>query len=66
MIKIEEIMIAVTHLSRPELRDFSAWYKQFEAEIWDMQLEEDVRTGKLDSLAEEALADFKAGRCAEL
>jgi hypothetical protein len=66
MIKVEEIKTAVTHLSPPELQDFSTWYKQFEAELWDKQIEEDIKAGKLDKLAEEALADFEAGCCTEL
>lgn len=66
MLKVEEIKAAVTHLSPLELRDFSTWYKQFEAELWDKQIEQDIQGGKLDRLAEEALADYKAGRCTEL
>ena len=37
-----------------------------QAEAWDKQFEEDVKTGKLDRFAEEALADFHAGRCEEI
>ena len=35
-------------------------------EAWDRQLEEDVKAGKLDQLAEEALEDLRSGRCTEL
>ena len=35
-------------------------------EAWDKQLEEDIKTGKLDSLREEALEDIKAGRVRDL
>ena len=31
-------------------------------EAWDKQLEEDVKAGRLDHLAERALANFRAGR----
>ena len=43
-------------------------YETLEAdwEAWDRQLEEDVKAGKLDQLAEEALADLRAGRCTNL
>ncbi len=41
-----------------------AYEKQ--AEMWDKQFEDDVKTGKLDRFAEEALADFKTGRCKEI
>ena len=35
-------------------------------EAWDRQLEEDVKAGKLDQLAEEVLEDLRAGRCTDL
>ncbi len=43
-------------------------YETLEAdwEAWDRQLEEDVKAGKLDQLAEEALEDLRAGRCTDL
>ena len=37
-----------------------------EAEVWDKQFEKDVKAGKLDRFAEEALADFRAGKCEEI
>jgi hypothetical protein len=33
---------------------------------WDKQLEADIKSGKLDSLREEALEDIKAGRVIDL
>ena len=46
----------------------SKLYETLEAdwEAWDRQLEEDVKAGKLDQLAEEALEDLRAGRCTDL
>lgn len=43
-------------------------YETLEAdwEAWDRQLETDVKAGKLDQLAEEALEDLRAGRCTDL
>lgn len=37
-----------------------------EAHAWDRQIEEDVRDGRLDAIAEQAVADFDAGRYTEL
>lgn len=37
-----------------------------QAAAWDKQFEEDVKAGKLDRFAEEALADFQAGKCEEI
>jgi hypothetical protein len=33
---------------------------------WDQQLEQDIADGKLEALAEEAVADFKAVHCREI
>ena len=37
-----------------------------EADAWDKQIEEDALAGKLDALAEHAMANFEAGRYTEL
>ncbi len=48
-----------------ELRDLLEVYEA-EAKVWDKQFEEDVKAGKLDRFAEEALADFQAGKCEDI
>ena len=45
--------------SEREVRDLSA-FAEFDAAEWDRQLEEDVAGGKLDRLADAALADHHA------
>ena len=34
--------------------------------MWDEQFENDVKSGKLDHLAEQGIADLRAGNCREL
>ncbi len=34
--------------------------------MWDQEFEEDVNAGRLDMLAQQALADLAAGRCTAL
>ncbi len=43
-------------------------YETLEAdwEAWDKQIEEDIKAGRLDHLAEKALEDLRAGRCKDL
>lgn len=48
-----------------ELHKCLAAYK-VEAEVWDKQFEADVKAGKLERFAKEALADFRAGKCEEI
>jgi len=56
---------AVEKLDSNERTQFVAWFERFDAADWDRQLVQDVETGALDGLAEEALADLAAGRCVE-
>jgi len=60
---IREIEQAISNLPPNGLTEFRAWFAEFDAKQWDEQLEQDVNAGKLDSLADKALADLKAGRC---
>ena len=62
MSTIQEIERAISGLSREELSEFRAWFLDFDAAAWDQQLEHDVAAGRLDALAEEALADLRTGR----
>jgi uncharacterized protein YfaT (DUF1175 family) len=62
MSKVEQIEGQVKDLSPDELRSFRNWFVQFDAEIWDQQIEEDAKSGKLRSVAERALRDHESGR----
>ena len=66
MTKIEKLEREVQKLSRAELAAFRDWFREYDSDEWDRQIEEDVRAGKLDALAEEAIAEHKAGRTNEL
>ncbi|KJV05324.1 hypothetical protein [Methylocucumis oryzae] len=66
MTEISEIEAAVTKLSREDLSAFRDWFQEFDAEAWDKQFAHDIAAGRLDALAEEALRDFRKGRCTVL
>lgn len=66
MTTIQEIENALESLPKEKLVEFRNWYSQFDDDRWDEQFEQDVHTGKLDKLAEEALRDFDSKRCTEL
>ncbi len=63
---VVEFQSAVSQLSADELARFREWFNEFDAEVWNRQFEEDVKSGKLDQLANQAIADFRAGKCKEL
>jgi hypothetical protein len=63
MSTLQEIEAAVSQLKAEELAAFREWFAEFDARAWDLQFEQDVSTGRLDKLAEEALEDLREGRC---
>ena len=63
---IHEIEAAITKLSRQDLVALRDWFSKFDSAAWDRQFEEDVETGRLDGLADEALTDLREGRCREM
>ena len=63
---VQELEIAVTQLPSPELAQFSKWFEEYQADLWDKQIEQDALSGRLDALAEQANGEFKAGRCRPL
>ena len=66
MTKLDRIEKDVAELSPAELERFRAWFEAFDAERWDRQLERDAASGALDSLADRALEDHRAGRSKSL
>ena len=66
MTTAEEIEEAVERLDPRELARFRTWFEAFEARRFDAAIERDAEAGKLDALAEEAIADQRAGRTRDL
>jgi hypothetical protein len=62
MNKVESIEKEIEKLSSEELAKFRTWYAEFDAEAWDRQFEDDVKTGKLAAVAEKALRDHTSGQ----
>ncbi len=65
MTTVQEIKDAVSDLSPENLAAFRAWFAEFDAMLWDRQLETDVASGRVDRLGDEALQDLREGRCTD-
>ena len=63
---IQELEKAVTQLPSLELAQFTAWFEEYQADLWDKQIERDALSGRLDALAEQAHREFEAGNCRPL
>ncbi|MEW6238472.1 MAG: hypothetical protein AB1656_24060 [Candidatus Omnitrophota bacterium] len=66
MTRLEEIEKDIRQLSSAELAAFRSWFYEFDADEWDREIEQDIKAGKLDALAQEALAEHKAGKTREI
>ncbi len=66
MSEVHEIEQAVAQLSESQLAEFRRWFAEFDSDAWDKQIEADAAAGKLDALAEEALAEYRSGQAREL
>lgn len=59
---VQEIQQAIFHLSPKDLAAFRHWFEEFDARLWDEQMEQDAQSGKLDQIAERALEEYRAGK----
>lgn len=56
----------VSRLDPVELAQFRRWFAEFDSDAWDAQIESDAAAGKLNKFAEEALAEYHAGKAREI
>jgi hypothetical protein len=62
MSTVEEIEAAIQQLPPDQMAAFRAWFAEFDATSWDLQIAADDAAGRLDWLVHEALDDLDAGR----
>ena len=63
---VQELEKAVSVLSPEELREFRAWFADFDMAQWDKQIEIHSNAGRLDSLINKALENHRAGKSTDL
>lgn len=66
IVNVEEIQQAVSKLSRDELGAFRKWFWEFDQDAWDKEMEEDVATGRFDSLIRDIDKDIRARELTDL
>jgi hypothetical protein len=66
MSTVKQIEAEILKLSPRELSQLADWVLDLDEQRWDEQIEQDVAAGKLNFLAQEALAEFEAGNCRTL
>jgi len=63
VLEIESAILRLDAQAQAELRE---WFLSGDGAAWDRQIEEDVRAGRLDALADAALAEMRTGKCTDL
>ncbi len=66
MSTVEEFESALSQLTPPDYEKFRQWLSDYHNRMWDKEMDEDAKTGRLDALAKEALEDLKNGRSTDL
>lgn len=60
--KVEKVENEVRALTSEELAAFRKWFREFDADAWDHEIEADALASKFDALADRALSDHHAGK----
>ena len=66
MSTVEEIEDAAKHLSSEQFENFRKWFEEYESNLWDSQIEQDARSGKLDKFAQKAVEEYESGNSSKL
>ena len=61
MNKVASLEREVKALSPAELAAFRDWFANYDADEWDQRIEADVKAGKLDRLAADAISAHERG-----
>jgi hypothetical protein len=61
-IRVEDITAAIAQLPPEQVAQIRAWLAARAEAEWDARIEQDKRAGRIDALAEQALAEHRAGR----
>lgn len=60
MMQLQEIETAIRQLSEEDVLALSKWLAEYQAQMWDKQVEADLEAGRLDDLLAEIDAEYAA------
>jgi hypothetical protein len=66
MSSLDRIETAILSLLVNEFERLRLCFFDLDYERWDEQLEQDIADGRLEALAQEAIAEFQSGHCREI
>jgi hypothetical protein len=59
---VEELESAIASLPPDQFARLAAWFAEYQAELWDRQIEADQRAGRLDAVIARVRDEIAAGR----
>ena len=59
---VEKIEAEIAKVSPKEVTQLTRRLVEYDAGLWDKEIEQDAKNGCLDKLVEEAKTDYRAGR----
>ena len=66
MSTVQEIEAAIKQLPPAEVARVARWLAEYEAKLWDKQIEADAKSGKLDKVWKKAKQEIAAGKARPL
>lgn len=63
---ITEIKTIISQLPPPELAEFSQWFEEMQADVWDRQIEQDALAGRFDAIFRRVDEQAESGQCRPL
>ena len=58
---VKEIEMAIMQLPSPDFTELREWFEDYASQMWDKQIEKDLKTGRLDALLAEVDQEYEAG-----
>ncbi len=58
---VKEIEMAITRLPLTDFSELRTWFENYAAQMWDKQIERDLKAGRLDALLAEVDQEYEAG-----
>ena len=62
MTKLEKIEQEIAALDPTDVRKLAEWLAAYQADLWDRQIEEDAKSGRLDKFTETARIEIASGK----
>lgn len=59
---VHELENAIRQLPPEQLAELRRWFAEYDAKLWDSAIAEDVASGRLEALGQQALEEFREGR----